>query len=261
VGRLEHLSLTRVLASLTGSREEALTRERAEAAAARYQVADAEARLEALRQELAAAQQRHDQLAAAPQGYTAALAEKERHLAESDDPRRPQLLNLADERGRLTGELREMAKALQAADAAQQALSELRDKLGSASGWSTYDTFFGGGMIATSIEHRRLDEAADAAAEADQRVALLRTELADVHGMPPTSPLLAISARTKFVDMWFDNIFTDLSVHDRIRQAKQNVDQSLQAVQGVHDRLTSRIAQAQARLSSIEAERRDLLAR
>jgi hypothetical protein len=42
VERLEHLSLTRVLAALHGFREDALAREKAEAEAARYRIAQAE---------------------------------------------------------------------------------------------------------------------------------------------------------------------------------------------------------------------------
>jgi hypothetical protein len=45
---LERPSLTRVLASLCGSRDDALDREQAEADAARYRVTDAEARLRAV---------------------------------------------------------------------------------------------------------------------------------------------------------------------------------------------------------------------
>jgi hypothetical protein len=177
------------------------------------------------------------------------------------DPRRSELSDLVDERRRVSRELTAMRKALQLADAAWQALSDLRGKVGSASRWSTYDTFFGGGRIATAIVHRRLDEAAEVAAEADYRLALLSTELADLHGTMPTFPLLAISARTKLVDLWLDNIFTAMAVHDRIRQARQNVDHSLQVVQQVQEQLGSRATQAQARLTSIETKRRDLLAR
>lgn len=47
VGKLEHLSLTRVLVALRGSREDALAREKAQAEAARYRVAQAQQRLDA----------------------------------------------------------------------------------------------------------------------------------------------------------------------------------------------------------------------
>src|SRR6266508_2142894 len=69
VDRLESLSLTRLLASLRGVRDDALARERAEADAARYRMAEATARLDAARSEYAAARARLDQLAAAPSAY------------------------------------------------------------------------------------------------------------------------------------------------------------------------------------------------
>src|SRR5215469_5656199 len=225
VDRLEHMSLARVLVALKGSRDEALAREHAEADAVRMRLADAQARLEAVRKQHRAAQEQLDHLASAPDDYTALLAEKERHLTESGDPRRTALLSLADERGRLNAELGEMAKAAQAADSARQALLQTEDKLGSASGWNAYDTFFGGGMLATAMEHSRLDEAAAAAAEADRRMAVLRT---------------------------------DLTVRDRIKQAQQNVSQSLQLVSAVEERLKAQAANAQSRLAEIDAQRRDL---
>lgn len=261
VDRLEHLSLTRVLIALKGSRDEALAREQAEADAVRMRLADAQARLEAVRTEHQAARQQLDQLRPAPDAYTALLVEKERHLTESGDPRRTALLSLADERGRLTAELGEMTKAAQAADAARQALLRAEDKLGSASSWNAYDTFFGGGMIATAIEHSRLDEAAAAAAEADRRMAVLRTDLIDLDQVSQTSPLITISSATRFVDMWFDNIFTDLGVRSRIKQAQQNVTQSLQLVSAVEERLRAAYADVQSRLTQLEAQRRDLLTR
>jgi chromosome segregation ATPase len=260
VDRLEHMSLTRVIAALKGSRDEAIAREQAEANAVRMRLADAQARLEAVRTECQAAQTQLDHLASAPDAYTAVLAEKERHLTDSADPRRATLLSLADERGRLNAELGELAKAAQAADAARQALLQTEDKLGSASGWNTYDTFFGGGMIATAMEHSRLDDAAAAAAEADRRMAVLRTDLTELDRVEQTSPLITLSSATRFVDMWFDNIFTDLAVRDRIKQAQQNVTQSLQLVSAVEERLRAQSADVQSRLAEIEAQRRDLLA-
>jgi hypothetical protein len=261
VERLESLSLTRVVASLHGNRKDALQRERAEADAARYRVAEAVARRDALRREHDAANARLSRLAAAPSTYAAVLDEKEEHLRESGDPRRVRLLELADERGRLTGEMHELTEAGQAARTASQALSRVREKLGSASGWSTYDTFFGGGVIGSAMKHSRLDEAARAAAHADRCLAVLRTELADVGAVARTAPNVAVEGLTRFVDVWFDNVFTDLAVRDRIERAEQNVARSAQLVREVQGRLDQRTAQARTRLSAIETERRDLLTR
>lgn len=259
VARLEGLSLTRVLVALRGSRAETLARERAEADAAAYLLADAQARLDAVRREHEAAQARMAQLARAPQIYATVLDEKERHLAGSDDPRSQKLLELADERGRLHGDDREVKEALLAAEAAYEALSRVKEELGSASSWSTYDTFFGGGAVSSAIKHSRLDDAARAAAHADQCLAVLRTELADVPGTGGTAPELAIGQLTRFVDIFFDNIFTDLAVRNRIKQAQENVERSLHLVRDVHGRLKQRAAAVADRLATLEAERRQLL--
>lgn len=260
VDRLENVSLTRVLASLAGSRDERLARERAEADAARYRVAQAQARIGEVRREHQAALARLDELASAPDAYAAVLDEKERYLTTSGDSRGGSLLQLAAERGRLTADLKETGEAILAAGAALDALSQVQDRLGSASSWSTYDTWFGGGMIASSIKHDRMDDAAQAAAAADQRLAVLRTELADVGDPGLTAPQLAVSGGTRFADVWFDNFFTDLAVSDRIRQAQRQVVEAVQAVDRLQAGLTSRAANTNARLSAIEIERQRLLA-
>jgi chromosome segregation ATPase len=260
VERLEGVSLTRMLAALTGARGDALARERAEADAARYRVEQAQARLDAVRREHDAARERLGQLATAPATYAALLGEQERHLGQSGDPRGRRLLKLAAERGRLAGELNEVREAVAAARAAEQALAQVETSLDSAAGWSTYDTFFGGGAIASSVKHSRLDEAAQAAAHADESLAILRTELADVADATLAAQL-QVSDGAKFVDVWLDNFFSDLAADGRIRHAQQNVAQSQQRVGEVQDRLAARAAQAQDRLAEIEAERRDLLTR
>jgi hypothetical protein len=115
VERLEGISLGRVLASLAGSRDERLDRERAEADAARYRVAEAGSRLDAVRGELSAADRRLAALESAPRAYAAVLDEKDHYLTGSGDARSRALLALADERGRLTADLNETYEAIRAA--------------------------------------------------------------------------------------------------------------------------------------------------
>jgi len=259
VDKLEGLTLSRVLASLRGARDDLLARERAEADAARYRLAEAEARLEALRTERAVAQARLRKLASAPIAYDEVLNEKARYLASSGDPRGARLLELADERGRLVGELHEVTEAQRAADAARGALARARNLLDSAADWATYD-MVDGGAISSAVKHSRLDEAAEAAAYADRCLALLRTELADVPDLPLTAPQVAIGGMTRFADIWFDNIFTDLVVADRIDQARWNVDRVIRLVDVLVGQLRQRAAQTRAELDRIEAERETLLA-
>ena len=259
VERLEHLSLTRVLAALHGSREDALAREKAEAEAARYRVAQAQQRLDAARAELASLEDRQAQLAGAPQAYADALAAKEQYLTHSADPRGAQLLALAEQRGRLTAELNELHHASYDAGEAVQALTEVQDRLGTAANWSTFDTYLDHGMVANAIKHDRIDQAAQAARTADERLAGLRTDLAGLGGSEPTAPGLEISAGFKFADIFFNNIFTDLAVGQQIRDAQDNVDRSVQQVRELQDRLRDQIDTVTKRLAAMDAERQQLV--
>jgi hypothetical protein len=259
VERLEHLSLTRVLAALHGSREDALAREKAEAEAARYRVAQAQQRLDAARAQLASLEDRQARLAGASQAYADALAAKEQYLTHSADPRGAQLLALAEQRGRLTAELNELHHASYDAGEAVQALTEVQDRLGTAAGWSTFDTYLDHGMIANAIKHDRIDQAAQAARTADERLAGLRTDLAGLGGSEPTAPRLEISAGFKFADIFFNNIFTDLAVGQQIRDAQDTAGQSVQQVRELQDRLKDLIDTVTRRLTAMDAERQQLL--
>lgn len=259
VERLEHLSLTRVLAALHGSREDALARENANAEAARYRVAEAQQRLDAARARLGSLEGRLAQLAGAPQAYADALAAMEQHLTGSADPRGAQLLALAKEHGQLTAELGELHRASDDADTAAQALTDVHDRLGTAANWSTFDTYLDHGMIANAIKHDRIDQAAQAARVADQRLAAMRSDLAELGGSAPTAPKLEISSGFRFADTFFNNIFTDLAVGQLIRDAQANVEQSAQQVRTLQGRLKDQIAAVTKRLDAMEAERQQML--
>jgi DNA repair exonuclease SbcCD ATPase subunit len=259
VQKLEHLSLTRVLAALHGARQDALAREKAEADAASYRIAQVQQRLDGLRAQLARLADRQAQLAGAPQAYADALAAKEQYLTHSADPRGARLLTLADEHGQLTAELNELRRASDDAGAAVQALAEVQDRLGTAANWSTFDTYFDHGMVANSIKHDRIDQAAQAAHAADQRLAALRSDLADLGGSEPTAPRLEIRSGFKFADIFFNNIFTDLAVGQHIRDAQDNVDRSVQQVRALQDRLKDQIGAVAGKLDTMDAERQHLL--
>jgi hypothetical protein len=259
VERLEGLSLTRILASLRGARDDRLARERAEADAAAYRIAEAQARLDAVTAEHETAVAELATLTSAQQTYDAVLDEKAKYLTDTQDPRGRRLLALAQEQGRLTEEARELAEATAAAHTARAALADLAQTLRSASAWSTYDTFFGGGAVSSLVKHARLDAAARQAAHADRCLVVLRTELADVDAMSHVDGSVAVDGLTRFVDVWFDNIFTDFAVRERIRHATENVARCTQRVVALLADLARRADVTRRRLDSIDAARAELL--
>lgn len=259
VSALESMSMTRILAGLRGSRDLDLNREQAEADAARYAAAEAEARRVVAERELDDLWRRIAGLDDLPARRTTLLAEREREIAAdpSSGPLSARLTELAERQGRLQAEVAELEEALAAAERAGVALMTAQQHIGGASGWATYDTLFGGGMVSDLAKYSRLDRAAVLMREADAALAHLAAELADV-GVRQVGEL-GITQLARAFDVWFDNIFSDWAVRERIRQAAERVHQLLTGLAATSQELRTRRDATQAALDALAAEREGLL--
>ena len=259
VERLEGLTIDSVLARLKGSHADDLERQQAERDAVHYQLAEVQAQLHLVLRERERDDDRLAGHAGAARALDAALAAKETFLHDSGDPMAAELLAMAEQRGRLVAETREIDEAIRAAHDAVQALWVATERLGSAGSWSTYDTWLGGGMLGSLVKHDRLDQAQQAASYAESRLAVLRSDLADVGVGEEVAPELSLDRTTRFVDIWFDNIVTDLAVGQRISKAKETVTSAGAAVNSVAQRLHDRRAVVVALLDELDVRREALL--
>jgi hypothetical protein len=253
VERLEGLSLSRVLVALRGTHTEELSRERAEADAARYRVAEGEGRLAAIEAERAAVEARLADLADLPARFAAAIDDKERHLRAVGGAQVTRLLTLAEERGRVEAELRELAEAGAAAEVALRALGEVRRQLDLASSRQSADNWMGGALLLGRPDW--LDGVAWAAAHADRCVAVLHTELADVGLARPFGAAPVVVRPTGFLP----TVFSDMVLRDQLRQARRGVDRSAHLVTWVRQDVAQRTEAARARWSTVMRARQDLL--
>ncbi|MCU1676554.1 MAG: hypothetical protein JWM93_1312 [Frankiales bacterium] len=258
VERLEHVSFARIVGRMRGHLDTDLDRERAEAEQCRlavehhkYAVARGEEDVAALRPVAARAPQLRSQIAAELASCAAGL--------DPADQRWPRTQALAELRASRTALLKEYDEAIRAARAALRALNVVASDLASAGSWSTYDTFFGGGLISSMVKHDRLATAAENAAVARDAVRRLSTELRDV-GATDEMLLPAISEGLRMFDTWFDNIFSDMAVHAEIRGAQARVAELAQQISGIGRRLTDvLVPQSRAALAGIEAEQLALI--
>ncbi|HYF71765.1 MAG TPA: hypothetical protein VD864_03035, partial [Nocardioides sp.] len=178
VRALESFSPTRIWATLRGSRDTDLDREEAERQAAEYAAARADAWLVSTHDEVRRAEAELAALGDVRARRERAIADKERLLVEAGGTAGAELARIADELASARATQKEVREAITAGEQAAGALAQASQMLGSAGGWATYDTFFGGGMLTDMAKYDRMDQAQRLLHHADQAPRHLSAELA-----------------------------------------------------------------------------------
>jgi hypothetical protein len=258
VARLESFSPTRIWASLRDTRATDLDRERAERDRAHYEVAAAEATHGALARDAAALEVELASFGDADEGYLAALAAKDEWVRASGAPGAAELVAIADERGVVAAQDKELMDAARAAVEAAQLFAAAEDRLGRAMGWSNWDAFGGGGLLTDMMKYDRIDEAVGVLRRADQALRKLSQELADVGLQAVASADVRGLAQT--FDVWFDNIFSDLSVRSRVTDAYGSVRRVQAQLGELMPRLEAQVRAGEEKLRELDRRREALLA-
>ncbi|GAA1801024.1 hypothetical protein GCM10009811_25930 [Nostocoides veronense] len=217
VERLEGVSLSRLFGSIRGSRLGDLERERAERDAASIAYDAAVRDRDRLTEQLSDVRRRRIALGDVSQTYDAAVAAYSMEASELGRDGGRDLFAITQRLAAARSRLRELDEALAAGDGAARDLDAALKVLGSADGWSTYDTFLGGGMLSSAIKRDKIDDASALLSRAAASIERFRRESADVGDVPV--PDLSLSNGLRTLDVWFDNIFTDLSVRGKIKEA------------------------------------------
>lgn len=114
----------------------------------------------------------------------------------------------------------------EAIDAGKQAFRKLTDagnKLQDAKSYSTWDTFLGGGFVATALKHDKLEETNSYLHETQIALQRFQNELLDVKEMRQDTLAIHSDGFVMFTDYFFDNIFTDWSIHSKITTAMNQI--------------------------------------
>jgi len=181
-------------------------------------------------------------------------AKKKGYLQIHNPAQAEKLEHLAQEK-MLTKQL--MAEIQEAEDAGEVALTKLGQaaaSLHSASGYSTWDTFFGGGLIATHLKHDALDQSENYLHSAQIALQRFHNELLDVHEMSTKSLQVETDGFVKFADYFFDDIFSAWSVHSKISTAREQVSRVQDDVHNTIWRLQDKHNKANNYLQTIEQE-------
>lgn len=234
VDRLEGHSLAAFFYGVIGKMDEKLTKERREAYAARVKYDAAARELSDLE---AALQEREDELrslSGCEVRYAQALHARGEALKAAGGAVGAEILKLEERLADLESQRRELREAVFAGEQARNTADAILSSLNSAEGWATWD-LMGGGLISDLAKHGHLDDAQQMVEQLQVQLRRFKTELADVTIQADLQ--ISIDGFLRFADYFFDGLFADWMVLDRIGQSQSQTQETRNQIQLVLDRL------------------------
>lgn len=257
VDQLENFSAAKLFYQVVGKLDERLEKEQAELYAAALRYDSARQELQSVESELDSRRRELSLLEGCEREYERLLAEKARVLRE--DPNSPsarRLLALEERQAQLSAREKELNEAIRAGYDALSDIGTIEESLSSAEGWGTWDVF-GGGLISDMAKYSHLDEAQRQINTLQRSLSRFRTELADVDIRMDIQ--IEVDSFLRFADYFFDNIFTDWAVLDRIRNTQSQVQQAGGSVRTLVSRLERSLEQCRQDSQQTAQERKDFL--
>ena len=220
VERLERRSLTNYFYQVVGKLDERLTEEKQEAyqAAVKYDAAYSE--LQAVEADIRTKELEYGRVRRSNERYQELLKEKQEAVKLSGVPEAAEILRLEEQITSLGVHLKELDEAISAGKRAEQIAEGILSSLSSAQGWGTWD-LLGGGLIADVAKHSHLDEAQGKVEKLQRALRRFKTELSDVEIIADMQ--VNIDGFLRFADYFFDGLFADWSVMNRISEAQGQV--------------------------------------
>ena len=236
VDRLEGRSLAAFFYNVIGKMDEQLDKERQEAYAARVKYDAAARELEGVEADLRRYESELSALRGCEHRYDEVLKEKADAIKAAGGSNGEEILKLEERNAFLESQKKELQEAISAGNAALSTTQQVLFSLDSAEGWGTWD-LFGGGLVADLAKHSHLDEAQGAIEQLQSQLRRFKTELADV--TIQTDMQVNVDGFLRFADYFFDGLFADWAVLDKINQSQSQVQNTKSQIASVLSRLDS----------------------
>ena len=242
VDRLEGRSLASFFYNVIGKMDERLNKEREEAYAARVKYDAAARELETIDGDIRRCEAELGELRGCEREYEATLREKSNAVKSAGGARAEEILKLEERNAYLENQMKELREAISAGNSARSTAESVLSSLDSAEGWGTWD-LLGGGLLADVAKHSHLDEAQGAIERLQSQLRRFKTELADV--TIHADMQVNVDGFLRFADYFFDGLFADWAVMDKISQSQSQVQSTKNQIDSVLSRLNSMMSAAE----------------
>lgn len=224
----EEASFAHFMRSVIGLQERKLEKEKQEQIDARY-------RLDKISEQLEEAEANFAQLEFNVTKTKSELADLKEKLVISDPNYQQKVNEESQKRMSLRQELVEINEAYSAGRSISNRIDEALRHLSSAQTWSTVD-MLGGGIFTDLMKYDKIDKAEELMSKVESELRRYELELKDVD-YEWDSSYEFISGGHRAMDMFFDNIFTDISNNSKINNNISSLEKLERQILTVQDRL------------------------
>ncbi|MBQ8401312.1 MAG: hypothetical protein IJX14_05215 [Clostridia bacterium] len=238
------------------SYQDRLTREQAEAAAALAKWESARTRLAELETDMAQMSGEIRELRMVEREYETCLTKRREQLAGDTGPGAEVLAALEKEAEEIRAKKREVDEAVTAGKRVRALAGQIDREFSEAQEWGTWDAW-GGGMLSGAAKYEHLDKAGRMIESLQKLIGDFRAELADVSLF--TDVQVEIDEFTRFADIFWDGIFVDLTVLEKIREARERIRILQRELDDVMQTLQAMTTETDGKLAVNEAALRRLL--
>ena len=252
VEKLEGRSLANYFFQVVGKLDEKLDQERREAYAAKVKLDAAERELAGIEADVQEIQNQLAEIQVAEVQYKEELEKKRGMLKASGTAAADQIIEIEQKIAALEAQKREIKEAISAGYSACSTADRILSELDSADGWNTWDMFGGGGIITHMAKHSHLDEAQDLVSDLQSKLRRFKTELADIQ--ITANMQVNIDGFLRFADYFFDGLFADWAVGDRISQSMNSVSSTKSQISRTLDKLNDMEKVADQSIAGLKAQ-------
>lgn len=216
--KFEGLSIKRLLKLFSENYEEMMDKEYREMKIAEYKHAELLDQMQAYQDEIVHITELLKQYVNLDQEYNTLLNAK--RLWANDEGLKA-VEQFENEIRMLKNRQTEIEEALDACKTLVMSLKSAKEGLSSAKSWGVFD-IIGGGLITSMVKHDHINRASAFIKDASDKAKLLNRELFDLKVYLDIERF-EIDTFSKTFDVFFDNIFSDLSIQEEINLAYDNI--------------------------------------
>ena len=228
VEKFNKISVVNIISTIFNFREEKLYKEEQEYLEAKLRYEEYRVTVEELKNDLETTKSRIESISNYEERYDELIQEKSELLKGLDLNKRLELEEIEDSINRYVKEGIEIKEAIDEAINCDFTVNSALKYLNDASGLATWDVL-GGGAVTSIMKHDAVNSAKKEIERLGYAITKLEKELSDINMISISGNFNNIES-SYLVDVFFDNIFTDISVSNKI-------DSSLGSVRNVKNKL------------------------